>query len=120
VERFRWFLEWDGSRVSYCLVCAKAIDFFRFQSRHAGDTAAFDAMNLQHQLLSIPAGTWTHAVNSNANLVPTVANGKVFVASNQQVQIFGLFPAGRSKGEPTRIWHAVFNLRSPTRHLSPV
>ena len=59
---------------------------------------AFDAMNLQHQLLSIPAGTWTHAVNSNANLVPTVANGKVFVASNQQVQIFGLFPAGKVQG----------------------
>jgi hypothetical protein len=54
---------------------------------------AFDASNLQHQLVSIQAGTWTHAVNSNADIVPTVANGKVYVASNKQVQIFGLLAA---------------------------
>jgi hypothetical protein len=55
---------------------------------------AFDASNLQKQLVSIQAGTWTHAVNSNADIVPTVANGKVYVASNKQVQIFGLLPHG--------------------------
>lgn len=55
---------------------------------------AFDASNLQNQLVSIQAGTWTHAVNSNADLVPTVANGKVYVASNKQLQIFGLLGAG--------------------------
>jgi hypothetical protein len=52
---------------------------------------AVDASNLTHQLISLQAGTWTHAVNSNADLVPTVANGKVYVASNKQLQIFGLF-----------------------------
>jgi hypothetical protein len=52
---------------------------------------AFAGSNLSQQLISIQAGTWTHAVNSNANLVPTVANGRVYVASNQQLQIFGLF-----------------------------
>jgi hypothetical protein len=51
---------------------------------------AFAASNLAQPLVSITAGTWTHAVNSNANLVPTVANGRVYVASNQQLQIFGL------------------------------
>lgn len=51
---------------------------------------AFNAANLSQQLFSAQAGTWTHAVNSNANLVPTVANGKVYVASNSQLQIFGL------------------------------
>lgn len=51
---------------------------------------AYSASNLQQQLLSITAGTWTHAVNSNANIVPTVSNGKVYVASNQQLRIFGL------------------------------
>ena len=51
---------------------------------------AYDASNLTKQLFSAPAGTWTHAVNSNANIVPTVANGKVYVASNKQLQIFGL------------------------------
>jgi hypothetical protein len=50
---------------------------------------AYSAAGLQ-QLVSFPAGTWRHAVNSNANLVPTVANGKVYVASNMQLQIFGL------------------------------
>ena len=54
---------------------------------------AFAASDLTQQLVAIPAGTWTHAVNSNANLVPTVANGKVYVASNKQLQIFGLFSA---------------------------
>src|SRR6202451_4374420 len=54
---------------------------------------AFDASNLESQLLSIQAGTWTHAVNSTANLVPTVANGRVYIASNLQLNIFGLLPA---------------------------
>jgi hypothetical protein len=58
---------------------------------------AFDASNLGTQLISLPAGTWTHAVNSNADLVPTVANGKVYVASNMQLQIFGLLSASRGE-----------------------
>jgi hypothetical protein len=60
---------------------------------------AYDASNLATQLFSAPAGTWTHAVNSNANVVPTVANGKVYVASNRRLQIFGLLPpqAGASR-----------------------
>ena len=55
---------------------------------------AFAATDLQHALVSLSAGTWTHAVNSNANIVPSVANGHVYVASNKQLQIFGLLPAG--------------------------
>jgi hypothetical protein len=51
---------------------------------------AFDVTNLSTPLFSAQAGTWTHAVGSNADLVPTVANGRVYVASNQQLQIFGL------------------------------
>jgi hypothetical protein len=51
---------------------------------------AYAASDLTQQLLSTTAGTWRHAVNSNADLVPTVANGKVYVASNEQLQIFGL------------------------------
>ena len=35
------------------------------------------------------AGSWPN-VGGNANLVPVVANGLVFVASNQQLQVFGL------------------------------
>ncbi len=62
---------------------------------------AFDATNLQQQLLSIPAGTWTHAVNSSANVVPTVSKGKVFVASNQQLRIFGLL--GQQKASDSKV-----------------
>ena len=51
---------------------------------------AFDASNLSHQLFSTLGGTWTHASNSNANIVPTVAKGRVYVASNMQLRIYGL------------------------------
>ncbi len=40
-------------------------------------------------LYQAPAGYWA-APNGNANTVPVVANGKVFIASYQQLQIFGL------------------------------
>jgi hypothetical protein len=42
-------------------------------------------------LFQSSAGSWTNYI-SNANLVPVVANGEVFVASYQQLQIFGLVP----------------------------
>jgi hypothetical protein len=51
---------------------------------------AYAASDLAQQLVSIEAGKWTHAAKSNANLIPTVANGRVYVASNRQLQIFGL------------------------------
>jgi len=51
---------------------------------------AYAASNLSQQLFSILGGTWTHAWNSNANLVPTVAKGRVYVASNMQLRIYGL------------------------------
>lgn len=41
------------------------------------------------RVIDIPAGTWPN-LNANANIVPVVANGQVYVASNQQLQIFGL------------------------------
>ncbi len=54
---------------------------------------AYAASNLSQPLISLQAGTWVHAVNSNANLVPTVSNGRVYVASNKQLQIFGILPS---------------------------
>jgi hypothetical protein len=41
------------------------------------------------QLFKGFAGAWQN-VGGNSNLVPVVANGQVFVASNKQLQIFGL------------------------------
>jgi hypothetical protein len=40
-------------------------------------------------LFSSPAGSWPNT-GGNANIVPVVANGRVFVATNQQLTIFGL------------------------------
>ena len=62
---------------------------------------AYAASNLTQPLVQISAGTWTHAVNSNANLIPTVANGKVYVASNKQLRIFGLSSLGSSAHRAT-------------------
>jgi hypothetical protein len=42
-------------------------------------------------LWSGPAGFW-NSTPRDANLVPTVANGKVYVASDHQLAIFGLLP----------------------------
>jgi hypothetical protein len=41
------------------------------------------------KLFESTAGNWPNT-GGNANLVPVVANGLVFVASNQQLQVFGL------------------------------
>jgi hypothetical protein len=56
---------------------------------------AYDLTNLSQPLFAANAGTWRHAINSNANLVPTVGNGKVYLASNEQLQIFGLLSQAR-------------------------
>jgi len=50
---------------------------------------AFDARNAATTLFSAVAGSWTN-VWGNANIVPVVANGKVYVASNKSLAIFGL------------------------------
>ena len=47
------------------------------------------------QLFKGFAGAWPNT-GGNSNLVPVVANGEVFVASNKQLQIFGL-KAGKNK-----------------------
>jgi hypothetical protein len=49
---------------------------------------ALDAANAR-QLFAEDAGTWPNT-GGNANIVPTVANGHVFVASNKELAIFGL------------------------------
>jgi hypothetical protein len=47
--------------------------------------------NTLPQLFQSPAGSWPYT-GGNANVVPVVANGKVYVASYKELDIFGLTP----------------------------
>ncbi len=51
--------------------------------------------NKVKHLFTAMVGNWPN-LGGNANLVPVVANGQVFVASNKQLQIFGLL-GGKTK-----------------------
>jgi hypothetical protein len=58
---------------------------------------AFEARSsagIVRHLWSQEAGTWPNT-GGNANLVPVVANGYVYVASYKQISIFGLHPQNR-------------------------
>ena len=55
-----------------------------------------DSGSTMTQLFKGFAGAWQN-VGGNSNLVPVVANGQVFVASNKQLQIFGLKAATKKK-----------------------
>lgn len=44
---------------------------------------------IMQQLVMVQAGTWPNT-SGNSNLVPVVANGEVFVATNKQLEIFGI------------------------------
>jgi hypothetical protein len=58
-------------------------------------------------LFTSTAGNWPNT-GGNSNLVPVVANGLVFVASNQQLQIFGL------TGSPNGTTTALTSLVNPS------
>jgi hypothetical protein len=47
-------------------------------------------------LFKASGGNWPNT-GGNSNLVPVVANGQVFVASNKQLRIFGLTAAATKK-----------------------
>ena len=69
---------------------------------------AFDAKasgGSLNQLWKGEAGTWPNA-GGNANVVPTVANGRVYVASFQRLRIFGLIDHDHPRETPEeRIAH---------------
>jgi hypothetical protein len=55
--------------------------------------AASPSNEVLQLLARLPAGSWPSS-NNNAGILPVVANGKVYVASYQQLMIFGLNPTG--------------------------
>ncbi|HEY6339664.1 MAG TPA: hypothetical protein VIW68_14320 [Candidatus Sulfotelmatobacter sp.] len=59
------------------------ISLFAFDAQPTGGGSTLT------QLFSGVAGTWPNT-GGNANIVPVVANGRVFVASNQNLAVFGL------------------------------
>jgi len=70
-------------------------------------------------LYSSRAGSWPNA-GFNANIVPVVANGHVFVASNQQLTIFGLgggpfVPPAAAAAKP-----AALNAHAPPHQITGV
>ena len=66
---------------------------------YAFNPEAATASSMLQVLYQAPAGTWT-AGGGNANLVPVVANGKVYVASYAQLDIFGLLGSNAAKAVP--------------------
>jgi putative pyrroloquinoline-quinone-binding quinoprotein len=72
---------------------------------------AFEATPSAHTyklLFSSPAGSWPNT-GGNANIVPVVANGKVYVASNRALTIFGILPGHAPKIalQPSPIAHVI-------------
>jgi len=57
---------------------------------------AFDPQNGSKLIYSAVAGFWPFAPTANANIVPVVANGKVFVASYKTLIAFGLTSSSSS------------------------
>ena len=53
------------------------------------------------QLFKAFAGSWPN-INGNSNTVPVVANGEVFVATNKQLQIFGLKSGKTASGNKAK------------------
>ena len=70
------------------------ISLYAFNPESGGSTMT--------QLFATTAGVWPNT-GGNADLVPVVANGLVFVASNQQLQIFGLLSGPQVSLTPASI-----------------
>ncbi len=58
---------------------------------------AIDPANGSAVIFAADAGDWPFAGNANANVVPVTANGHVFVATYQNLSIYGLAPVAAHK-----------------------
>ncbi len=74
--------------LSHATGSANAIFLYAFDPDSGGSS--------MKQLLKVSAGSWPFILG-NANLVPVVANGQVFVATYKQLQIFGLKSSSKKK-----------------------
>ena len=70
---------------------------------------AYDATNLVTKVFEGDAGAWPNA-HGGAFMVPTVANGKVYVGSDGQVTVFGLLPCKTEMDAVTALQNEVDTL----------
>lgn len=84
-----------------------SVSLFAFNAKPSGTTLPL--------LFSAVAGAWPHT-GGNANIVPVVANGQVYVASDKQLSIFGL--KGSSSVTATPVSEAVAQnvFADPSQH----
>ena len=68
----------------------------RPNSNVAINLIAFNPEAKMQQIFHAKAGSWPNT-GGNSNQVPTIANGKVYVTSNKELQIFGLKSASKVK-----------------------
>jgi hypothetical protein len=75
--------------------CPSCVLLYAFEATQGPDQSSipFQVSTNLTQIFQGNAGTWPNP-NTQANIVPVVANGRVFVASFGQLKIFGLIPAG--------------------------
>ncbi len=82
------------------------VNLYAFQA-----TASSATLN---QLFTLPAAGWLNP-NSDANIVPVVANGQVYVAGYKEVTVFGILPVptARIALQPSPIELAMVSPSSP-------
>jgi len=74
----------------------------RWQTGGAAILYAFDATNVQNQLYNSDGDIEDHPGPAVKFTVPTVANGSVYMGTQTQLAVFGLFPGGaRGAATPT-------------------
>ncbi len=78
-----------------------AIETSRWDTAGPSTLYAFDATNLASKLYDSNQFIADHPGGAVKFTVPTVANGSVYVGTQTQLAVFGLFPDGRSAATPT-------------------
>jgi hypothetical protein len=78
-----------------------ALETSRWDTAGSSTLYAFDATNLAAKLYDSNQFSADHPGGAVKFTAPTVANGSVYVGTQTQLAVFGLFPGGRSAATPT-------------------